>query len=219
MESAEKHYPIADGLHALRHRVGFVERFDVDSDGGAVVDLVIGPARDGQMLEVFVQPTRPADGVRHPRTAPSAEDAGPSAADRPGTHEGITMTKQVTPAEQARYSVLAARTEQVNFGPIDVETGSGAEFDLDALLEGIEADQSTPTPQPAPGVESVTAAETRARLGRPGLTGDTGAGRSPKRQVRLPRDLDQLLDQRAAELHRTPSDLMRDAIDRYLHAS
>lgn len=53
-ESAQKHYPIADGLHALRNRIRFVKRFDVDPDSGEVVDLVIGPARDGQMLEVFV---------------------------------------------------------------------------------------------------------------------------------------------------------------------
>lgn len=58
-ESAEKHYPIADGLHALRNRIRFVERFDVDPDGGEVVDLVIGPARDGQMLEVFVHRRSP----------------------------------------------------------------------------------------------------------------------------------------------------------------
>ena len=58
-ESAEKHYPIADGLHALRHRVRFLERFDGDPDGGEVVDLVIGPARDGQMLEVFVHRRSP----------------------------------------------------------------------------------------------------------------------------------------------------------------
>ena len=53
-DSAEKHYPIADGLHALRNRALFVERFDVNPDGGEVVDLVIGPARDGRMLELFI---------------------------------------------------------------------------------------------------------------------------------------------------------------------
>lgn len=58
-ESAEKHYPIADGLHALQHRIRLVERFDVDPDGGEVVDLVIGPARDGQMLELFVHRRSP----------------------------------------------------------------------------------------------------------------------------------------------------------------
>lgn len=50
----EKHYPIADGLHALRNRVLFLERFDVNPDGSEAVDLVIGPARDGRMLELFI---------------------------------------------------------------------------------------------------------------------------------------------------------------------
>lgn len=53
-DSAEKHYPIADGVHALRNRALFLERFDVSPDGGEVVDLVIGPARDGRMLELFI---------------------------------------------------------------------------------------------------------------------------------------------------------------------
>jgi len=53
--SSEKHYPIADGPHAVRNRVVFVVGFDRARDGGGeVVDLVIGPARDGQMLEVFL---------------------------------------------------------------------------------------------------------------------------------------------------------------------
>lgn len=58
--SAEKHYPIADALHAIRHRAAFVVAFDVAQDGaGEVVDLVVGPARDGQMLEVFVHRRTP----------------------------------------------------------------------------------------------------------------------------------------------------------------
>ncbi|GAA2178085.1 hypothetical protein GCM10009847_06680 [Leucobacter tardus] len=54
-DSAEKHYPIADGMHAVRNRKVFLLGFDKAQDGtGEIVDLVIGPARDGQMLEVFL---------------------------------------------------------------------------------------------------------------------------------------------------------------------
>lgn len=129
------------------------------------------------------------------------------------------MTEQLTPAQQDRYAALAARMEHGDLSPIDTTPDIEGEPDFDALLDGVEIDQTAPTPQPAPGAATVTAAEVRARLGRPGLDGSAGAGRSPRRQVRLPHDLDQLLDQRAAEQHRTPSELMRDAIDRYLHAS
>ena len=129
------------------------------------------------------------------------------------------MNQELTPDEQARYATLASRMEHGDLGPIDTTPGTGAEPEFDALLEGVEVDESTPTPHPASGVEVIGAAEVRARLGRPGLGGSVGSGRSPKRQVRLPHDLDQLLDQRAAEQHRTPSELMRDAIDPYLHAS
>lgn len=127
------------------------------------------------------------------------------------------MTEQLAPAEQDRYAALSARMEHGDLSPIDTRAASDAEPDFDALLEGIDVDETAPTPPPDPG--AVTAAEVRARLGRPSLDGSAGSGRSPRRQVRLPHDLDQLLDQRAAEQHRTPSELMRDAIDRYLHAS
>jgi len=58
-DSAEKHYPIADGQHALKHRLFFLAGFDVDAETGEVVDLVVGPARDGQILEVFVHRREP----------------------------------------------------------------------------------------------------------------------------------------------------------------
>ena len=59
----------------------------------------------------------------------------------------------------------------------------------------------------------------RPVLGRPALDGTVASGPSPKRQVRLPRDIDALLLRRAEAEHRTPSELMRDAITAYVKAS
>lgn len=56
--SADKHYPLADGANALARKTGFFPGFDV-SDDNEVVDLLIGPARDGQMLEVFLHRRKP----------------------------------------------------------------------------------------------------------------------------------------------------------------
>lgn len=56
----------------------------------------------------------------------------------------------------------------------------------------------------------------RATRGRPSMS---GTGTSPKRQVRLPVELDAALIRRAADEHRRPSDIMRDALAQYLHAS
>jgi len=58
-----------------------------------------------------------------------------------------------------------------------------------------------------------------AILGRPSLSGTIGTGPSPKRQVRLPIDLDQALTERAERDHRNASDIIRDALDAYLRAS
>ncbi|MDR5698272.1 ribbon-helix-helix protein, CopG family [Agromyces aerolatus] len=54
------------------------------------------------------------------------------------------------------------------------------------------------------------------RGGRPSLSGTTGSGASPKRQVRLPREVDERLLARASREHRDISDLMREAIVAYL---
>lgn len=55
--------------------------------------------------------------------------------------------------------------------------------------------------------------------GRPSLSGKAGTGRSPRRQVRLPIDLDAELTRRAEAEHRGVSEIMRDALEQYLHAS
>lgn len=56
-------------------------------------------------------------------------------------------------------------------------------------------------------------------VGRPSLSGSNGTGRSPKRQVRLPIDLDAELTRRAEAEHRKPSEILRDALVQYLRAS
>lgn len=129
------------------------------------------------------------------------------------------MSEKITAAEQARYAALADRMERGDFGPIDAVPDTGEGPDFDALLTGVTVDESQSTPPLPAETDRIGADEVRATLGRPGLSGNPGTGRSPKRQVRLPRDLDQLLDQRAALEHRTASEIMRDAIGQYLHAS
>ena len=129
------------------------------------------------------------------------------------------MNEKITAADQARYAALAERMERSNFGPIDTRPSDGTEPDFDALLAGITIDEDSPTPPLPSGTETVDADEVRAALGRPRLDRSPGTGRSPKRQVRLPGDLDQLLSQRAALEHRSASEIMRDAIGQYLHAS
>ncbi|GGH51162.1 ribbon-helix-helix domain-containing protein [Microbacterium album] len=55
--------------------------------------------------------------------------------------------------------------------------------------------------------------------GRPTLSGPAGLGRSPKRQVRLSVELDAALTRRAAAEHRSASEVMRAALEKYLQAS
>ena len=55
--------------------------------------------------------------------------------------------------------------------------------------------------------------------GRPSLSGKNSTGPSPKRQVRLPIELDTALTNRARAEAKTPSELIRVAVAAYLHAS
>lgn len=55
-----------------------------------------------------------------------------------------------------------------------------------------------------------------ARGGRPSLS---GTGTSPKRQVRLPADIDAALTALAERQGRKPSVLMREAIEAYVHSA
>lgn len=56
----------------------------------------------------------------------------------------------------------------------------------------------------------------RAGRGRPALEPMAKGETSPRRQVRLPGGLSDLVDQLAADQGRTPSDLMREAIATYV---
>lgn len=59
----------------------------------------------------------------------------------------------------------------------------------------------------------------RRTAGRPSIDTDAGAsGPTPRRQVRLPRELNSRLDDLAASQHRSASDVMREAIAAYVDA-
>lgn len=53
-------------------------------------------------------------------------------------------------------------------------------------------------------------------IGRPTLDGTVATGKSPTRTLRLSRDLDALLTERATAEHRKPSEVMREALALYL---
>ncbi len=113
------------------------------------------------------------------------------------------MTKKITQADEKRAALLSEWAESdaglIPHGARVVRsTGDGAGR---ALIENALG-----------GADTLT----RALGGRPALDGQTGGGASPKRQVRLPRDLDALLTERAEVEHRKPSDIMRDALSAYL---
>jgi len=119
----------------------------------------------------------------------------------------VLVGEPLSAQEQAAYAAWAESIEDSEFEPAP----DGAAFEGDAavcagrdLLDSI--------------VGAVELDEAISR-GRPGLNGQTGVGSSPKRQVRLPRELDALLVQRAEAEKRKLSEVMRDAIDNYLHAS
>lgn len=65
--------------------------------------------------------------------------------------------------------------------------------------------------------EELDAASRRGR-GRPRLS-SAGTGRSPKRQVRLPDDLDAALVRLAEAQGRTPSAVVREAVETYVRSA
>lgn len=62
--SADKHrISREDAVHAIAHRLYYVQEFDRSRTGGHNVDLFVGPGRDGQLLEVMIEPIPPRDAV------------------------------------------------------------------------------------------------------------------------------------------------------------
>lgn len=50
-------------MHAIVNRMYYVQAFEPSRTGGIAPDLFIGPARDGQLLEVMIEPDPPHDAV------------------------------------------------------------------------------------------------------------------------------------------------------------
>jgi predicted transcriptional regulator len=67
--------------------------------------------------------------------------------------------------------------------------------------------------------EELAELERLTRGGRPSVGSSAARGESPKRQVRLPVELDAELTRRAKAEQRRPSEIMRDALTQYLSAS
>jgi len=111
------------------------------------------------------------------------------------------MSKKLSEADEARYQGMADWAEALEALPEE------------AVVDAGEA--------PEPGrsyLENLlgsSGAVDRA-MGRPNIDGTMTAGQSPVRHVRLPRELDARLAAAAEQEHRKPSELMREALDRYL---
>jgi len=114
-----------------------------------------------------------------------------------------TKPAKGAPIDEDHYNALSEWAESYDFTT-----------DTDAVVtrgEGPEPGRAFLAPFMSPAeLDTVT------RRGRPSLS---GAGTSPKRQVRLPADLDAALQERARAEGRKPSAVMREALARYLDAS
>jgi len=101
------------------------------------------------------------------------------------------------------WTAWAERAEAEDFdtpASAQVFEGNAAEEEIGGLLDEIFSED-----------ESASIGR-----GRPALDRPAGSGASPKRQVRLPRELDAALTAAAAEEHRRPSAIIRDALSEYL---
>lgn len=137
------------------------------------------------------------------------------------------MTKSKRPRTNAGdYTAMAARAEAEDYTPIDeigtLSTGTSTTpeelAELLGELDTLEPAGSPPTPAGAPAAERATDEDLGelTSMGRPSLSGTQGLGPSPRRQVRLPRDLDAALTEREKTENRGASDIIRDAIAEYL---
>ena len=99
--------------------------------------------------------------------------------------------------------------------------------DYDALSMWAESDAAVVALEETLAAGSTTrgassgevAARVFASAGRPRLSGDNGKGASPRRQVRLPDELNARLDAYAKAQGLSPSAVMREALQKYLPAS
>ncbi|MCL2091704.1 MAG: ribbon-helix-helix protein, CopG family [Micrococcales bacterium] len=113
--------------------------------------------------------------------------------------------ERISAAEQAYYARLAAEVEACDTLPEGsvVTTGVGDAPGREFLSQFMTPDE-------------LDAAVARGR-GRPRLA--PGSGQSPRRQVRLPEDVDAQLMARAVAEQRPVSAVLRDAVTAYLRAS
>jgi Ribbon-helix-helix protein, copG family len=114
-----------------------------------------------------------------------------------------TKPAKGSPIDEDHYNALSEWAESYDFTT-----------DADAVVTRGEG----PEPGRAFLVPFMSTAEldTMTRRGRPSMS---GAGTSPKRQVRLPADLDAALEERARAEGRKPSAVMREAIENYLKSA
>lgn len=137
------------------------------------------------------------------------------------------MTKAQRPRDKTRdYASMAARAEAEDYTPIDeidaLSTGTSTTpeelAELLGELDTLEPEGSPPTPAGAPAEERATTEDLDelTSMGRPSLSGKQGLGPSPKRQVRLGRDLDAALTEREKTEQRGASEIIRDALTQYL---
>jgi hypothetical protein len=114
-----------------------------------------------------------------------------------------TKPAKGAPIDEDHYNALSEWAESYDFTT-----------DPDAVVtrgEGPEPGRAFLAPFMSPAeLDTVTG------RGRPSLS---GAGTSPKRQVRLPADLDAALEERARAEGRKPSAVMREAIENYLKSA
>lgn len=90
---------------------------------------------------------------------------------------------------------------------------------MSRLDEDDLADLTAWTESDGPVDDGFTLADRTLRMaGRPALGSDraTGEGRSPRRQVRLPPELNEQLDRFARQTDTTPSAVIRDALGEYI---
>jgi hypothetical protein len=114
------------------------------------------------------------------------------------------MNRKLTKAEEERYARAADWAESIDGIPAEAAV-------IDAT---IAHDGRTLMEDVLGSPEAVERA-----MGRPSVDGSMTTGPSPVRQVRLPRDLDALLTERAASEHRKRSEVIREALVAYLKAS